>query len=350
MTSNCLASTSPPLRWLMWFVCLSVVIPAAVHSATYVRADEEPAIDDVVRHWQKQQDAVKTARVEGWYLFYINTGRVAEGKKKLLSREELNELLRKIESAAETSGVDDVIQAISEFPYPLANPTHEDNSPWTFRLICKDRRFRNSTFTSSGKLEKEACFDGEHSFAYYPDETGGQLNVGVSVLFGLSDLRTLLSGQRGKLGELTGDRWALAWEQSDGSHTRKSISQLDKSTFTVLSSDVFHNDRIISMTRHFKPVDCGHGVHMPLVTVHSRYRSSGDISSVSIMCIQKLELNGPVDDGVFQMSVPADTVLVDYRQSRRDPKTRKFPFPIDDPVAILDKKRGEAGDPPRQSP
>lgn len=41
---------------------------------------QEMSIDELLASWQLQKDLVKSTRVEGWYLFYINTEQVVDGR------------------------------------------------------------------------------------------------------------------------------------------------------------------------------------------------------------------------------------------------------------------------------
>lgn len=74
------------------------------------------------------------------------------------------------------------------------------------------------------------------------------------------------------------------------------------------------------------------GVTLPMLRMQANYQR-GWLNSLTVWTIENANLNGPVDEGRFIMSVPKETVLVDTRL----PKTvvRKVKEPVDDVRTIL---------------
>ena len=115
---------------------------------------------------------------------------------------------------------------------------------------------------------------------------------------------------------------------------RKTTYQMDKQTNAILETKAPYK-----ITKRYGVREYAQGILLSDVTIKVHFRSDDEVNSIKIVLVRNATFNDPLPELAFQMRVPPETTILDYRDGKDRPKrSRKLGFRVDDPVFMLDAK------------
>jgi len=273
--------------------------------------------------WEIQRDEIQTARIETTFFRYLRGT-----KKTVLPKEAVEELLDQIPLALRDSGIDGVRDLIKTLP--VYDPSDPDKYWKRLAILVDGIRLRNTIRSLDGStLISDAAFDGDREVQHWNDSK--QVNVyGGShwKKYGLSSIRSVPGfSSSGSAPPLTVEEGLVRCAHPSG---RPSYVFDEESGLRLeyrVDKDIF---------RQYEPAEYAGGIVFPTASAQATF-DGADTRILRLFLVTDAEFNTALPDNAFDVGVPADTVVVDYRGASDRPKTRKMRAPVDDVVASIDQ-------------